>query len=76
MASLILTWTRRFLILKISLIRFSQLKTILFFTQNNEKVSHFIPISEEEKAQKDLLLSVAFKNGRYWLMPVSYLLLL
>jgi hypothetical protein len=70
-AYLILTWIRRSLIQIISLTLSLKSKIIVSCIPNNEKVSHFVPISEEEKAQKELLLSIAFKNGRYWVMPVS-----
>lgn len=43
-----------------------QIKDNWFFTSKDDKVAMFTPISEEDKEGHSLILTVAFKNGRYW----------
>lgn len=38
-----------------------------FLTSKDDKVAMFTPITEEDKEGQNLILTVAFKNGRYWL---------
>lgn len=46
---------------------FFEIKTNCFLYTKDEKVSYISPVSDIQKSTHDLLLSIAYKNGRYWL---------
>lgn len=44
-----------------------EIKNNWFLVSRNEKVSDFTPKSAEDKMGQDLLISIVYKNGRYWI---------
>lgn len=46
---------------------FFEIKNNCYLNSKDEKVAYIIPFNERQKTEHNLLLSVAYKNGRYWL---------